>query len=150
MKEIQKIIAFKNENGSCGIAIPTPEALEKLTIEEIASKDVPTGLSYIIIDKDTLPQDRYFRNAWTLKTKSVAVDMDKARDIHLKNIRKERADKFIALGFPVKLDSDLEKAIIPQEKRDILKALRDIPQNIDLSIAKTPEELKTIWPNELK
>jgi len=39
--------------------------------------------------------------------------------------------------------------IIPEEKREILQALRDIPQNIDLDSAATPEQLKAIWPTEL-
>lgn len=141
------VIVFKNLDGTCGLIIPASDD----SIEEIAKKDVPFGLSWRITTIDNIPTDRYFRNAWTDNnpTPTIDVDMEKAKNIHLQNIRNKRADKFIELGFPIKLDSDLEKNLIPQETRDKLQALRDIPQNIDLSTAITPEELKTIWPKEL-
>ena len=59
----QRII-YPNEQGGVCVIVPTPEALETMTIEEIALKDVPQGLSYKIIDVSELPQDRTFRNAW--------------------------------------------------------------------------------------
>lgn len=59
----QRII-YPNLEGGVSIIIPTPEALEFMTIEEIAAKDVPQGIKYKIIDVNELPQDRTFRNAW--------------------------------------------------------------------------------------
>ncbi len=60
----QKIIYPNVEGGVCVIT-PTPEALETMSIEEIAAKDVPQGIEYKIIDVSELPQDRTFRNAWS-------------------------------------------------------------------------------------
>tara|TARA_Y100000296_G_scaffold50961_1_gene58440 strand:- start:292 stop:504 length:213 start_codon:yes stop_codon:yes gene_type:complete len=34
------------------------------TLEEIAQKDVPTGLKYKIVEDSDIPTDRSFRNAW--------------------------------------------------------------------------------------
>ena len=34
------------------------------TIEELAQKDVPTGLKYKIVEDSDIPSDRTFRNAW--------------------------------------------------------------------------------------
>ena len=34
------------------------------TIEELAQKDVPTGLKYKIVEDSVIPTDRTFRNAW--------------------------------------------------------------------------------------
>lgn len=53
-----------------GIAIihPTPEALESMTISDIAKKDTPTGVPYWIVDDSEIPEDRTFRNAWTFET----------------------------------------------------------------------------------
>ena len=62
---MQKII-FKNEDGSIGIITPTAEVLGKYTMTEIARKDVPTGLPYIIVDESVIPDDRTFRSAWEL------------------------------------------------------------------------------------
>ena len=36
----------------------------KLSIEEIAAKDVPAGKPYKIVDVSDIPSDRTFRNAW--------------------------------------------------------------------------------------
>ena len=33
-------------------------------MEELAQKDVPTGLKYKIVEDDVIPTDRTFRNAW--------------------------------------------------------------------------------------
>ena len=59
-------IIYKNLNGGVSILHPTDEALSFMTIDEIAKKDVPTGLSYKIVDDSEVPTDRTFRDAWTI------------------------------------------------------------------------------------
>ena len=61
-----KRIIYKKTDGVISIIIPAPEALESMTIEQIAQKDVPTGLKYKIIDKSEISSDRTFRDAWTI------------------------------------------------------------------------------------
>ena len=36
-----------------------------LTVEQIAAKDVPAGLPYLIVDATDIPADRQYRAAWT-------------------------------------------------------------------------------------
>jgi len=57
-------IIYPNDNGGVSIITPTPEALETMTIEEIAAKDVPAGKPFKIVDVSDIPSDRTFRNAW--------------------------------------------------------------------------------------
>lgn len=45
-----------------GIAVIIPTGL--LSIEEVARKDVPHGVSFRIVDQSDLPADREFRGAW--------------------------------------------------------------------------------------
>jgi hypothetical protein len=59
----QRII-YQNDDGGVAIIIPTPECLQEHTIEEIAVKDVPAGKPFKIVDANTIPTDRTFRNAW--------------------------------------------------------------------------------------
>ena len=59
-------IIYTNEDGSLAIIHPTQEALQLFPIDEIAKKDVPTGLPYKIVDDSEIPTDRTFRNAWTV------------------------------------------------------------------------------------
>ena len=56
-------IIYPTDDG-VAIIIPTPEALETMTIEEIAAKDVPAGKPFKIVDVSDIPSDRTFRNAW--------------------------------------------------------------------------------------
>lgn len=59
-------VIYKNESGGVSILHPTDEALSFMTIDEIAKKDVPTGLPYKILDDSEIPTDRTFRDAWTV------------------------------------------------------------------------------------
>lgn len=59
-------IIYENEDKSIVILIPTEEAVSICTIEDIAEKDVPTGLPYWIVDASTIPSDRTFRGAWEI------------------------------------------------------------------------------------
>ena len=61
-----KRIIYKRTDGGITIIVPTPDALQSMTIEQIAQKDVPTGLKYKIVDKSEISSDRTFRNAWTI------------------------------------------------------------------------------------
>ena len=59
-------IIYKNSDESIAIIHPVSEALKFMTIEEIALKDVPTGLAFAIVGDDEIPTDRTFRDAWTI------------------------------------------------------------------------------------
>ena len=48
---------------SSGIAVIHPTG--DLPIHEVARKDVPAGVPYIIMANENLPAGREFRNAWT-------------------------------------------------------------------------------------
>ena len=58
-------IIYPNDDGGVSIIVPAPEALETMTIEEIAAKDVPAGKPFKIVDVSDIPSDRTFRNAWS-------------------------------------------------------------------------------------
>ena len=60
---MNKRIIYKNTDGSISIIIPADCGL---TVEQIAQKDVPTGLNYKIVDVSEVPSDREFRDAWTI------------------------------------------------------------------------------------
>jgi hypothetical protein len=57
----QRII-YPSDDGRVSIIVPAPEC--ELTIEEIATKDVPEGKPYKIVDVSEIPEDRTFRDAW--------------------------------------------------------------------------------------
>lgn len=55
-----QIIIYPNGNG---IAIIKPTG--EIPFEEVARKDVPAGMPYLIADESDIPEDRTFRDAWT-------------------------------------------------------------------------------------
>ena len=57
-------IIYQTDDGGVAVIIPTPQALESMSIQEIAKKDVPTGKPYKIVADSEVPSDRTFRNAW--------------------------------------------------------------------------------------
>jgi hypothetical protein len=59
---MNKRIIYPTDDGGVAIIIPAAEC--GLTIEEIASKDVPDGKPFKIVDASDIPTDRTFRNAW--------------------------------------------------------------------------------------
>lgn len=59
-----KRIIYPTDDGGVAIIAPSPEALETMTIDEIAAKDAPAGKPYKIVDVADIPEDRTFRNAW--------------------------------------------------------------------------------------
>ena len=58
----QRII-YKTDTG-IAVIVPAPDS--GLTTEEVARKDVPTGLPYKIVDVSEIPDDRTFRDAWDI------------------------------------------------------------------------------------
>ena len=57
-------ILYKTSQGGIAVIVPAPNC--GLTTEEVARKDVPTGLPYKIVDVSEIPSDRTFRDAWDI------------------------------------------------------------------------------------
>jgi hypothetical protein len=61
---MNKRIVYMSDDGGVCVVIPAPEC--KLTIDQIARKDVPTGKRYKIVDVSDIPTDRTWRDAWVV------------------------------------------------------------------------------------
>jgi len=57
-----KRVIYSTPEGGVAIIVPAPEC--ELSIEQIAAKDVPTGVEYKIIDTADVPTERTWRGAW--------------------------------------------------------------------------------------
>ena len=55
-------VIYPTDDGGGAVIIPAAEC--GLTIEEIATKDVPAGKPYKIVDVADIPSDRTLRLAW--------------------------------------------------------------------------------------
>jgi len=63
---VNKVIIYRQDDGTVAIVRPTEEALDLYGIEAIAQKDVPSGKPYKIVDASEIPGDRSQRNLWTV------------------------------------------------------------------------------------
>ncbi len=54
---------YTDDDGNLCIVIPSDNC--GLTLDQIKSKDCPTGKTVYTVDKSAIPTDRSFRDAWT-------------------------------------------------------------------------------------
>jgi len=108
----------------------------------------------MIMDKDgksidastaTVPSDRHFRNAWTLKGKVISEDMTEAKKIFqekIREVRKPLLEEQDALFMKALEDDDSSAQSTIKTKK---KALRDAPAAKAISDADTIAKLKAAW-----
>ena len=129
-------IIYTNSDGTVSIIIPAGDVND-------AIKDVPSGLSYEIVEDSVIPTDRSFRNAWKQNSKTIETDMTKAKEIHKDKIRIARTPKL------AELDIEFQKALeTSSSTTDIVakkQALRDAPAASGISTAASEADLKAQW-----
>jgi hypothetical protein len=151
---------FKRTDGGVSVkpssgTLTVEQTIEKLHLNPEWIKNGWRVVSFHEILLEAIPQtakQRYegFREAWTdIGPTGPAVDMPKARGIHMGRIRKAREAEFKKLD-EAYLRADeagdlLTKATITKQKQ----VLRDLPQTFDLSRATTAAELHALWPDVL-
>ena len=129
-------IIYTNSDGTVSIINPTGDVNN-------AIKDVPSGLSYEIVEDSAIPTDRSFRNAWKQNSKTIETDMTKAKEIHKDKIRIARTPKL------AELDIEFQKALeTSSSTTDIVakkQVLRDAPAASGISTAASEADLKAQW-----
>jgi len=120
-----------------GIAIITPTG--ELSVEEVAIKDVPTGVGYKIINDDEIPSDRTFRNAWK-DDDGIKVDMPKAKTITHEARRVARSAEFAPLDIKSTIPSE---AVAAEAARQAIRIKYADMQNT-INAATDTTELKAI------
>lgn len=64
---MSKVIIYTQDNGNLAVVYPTQEAIDKMGIDAIAAKDVPTGKPYKIVEVTEIPEQREERNTLLIK-----------------------------------------------------------------------------------
>lgn len=150
-----KRIAIVRQDG--GVSIMTILRLDRDSPAVVAveidkwqsTSEVKAVGHWLVADAD-IPSDRTFRDAWVHAGSSkVAVDMERARAIQMERIRAARDAKLAALDLPFMQAVEAGDAAKQAEIASAKQRLRDLPQSVDLANARSPEELKAIWPDAL-
>ena len=139
--------------GNISVMTPSSEALQIMTIEQIAEKDLPVGVStYSIVEDSVVPTDRSFRNSWVgvgigTTGGTITEDMTKAKEWHRTRIREARADKFTALDIEYQraTETSVDTSAIVAKKQ----ALRDAPAASGIATASNTTELKAQWDTSI-
>jgi len=142
-----KRIVYQGEDGIAKVVIPAPEYLASGgTIDDLLEKVVPEDCldSADIVEADTIPNDRTFRNAWvTSKGKSAEVDLAKAKDVAKDKVRQARTPKFAELDVAYQRadedgDSDAKAAVVVKKQ-----TARDATADTKITNADSVDNLKT-------
>lgn len=135
-------IAVKRLDGGVSIIVPTDEGTSELLMRDALA--VEGYVSHREIDDNQIPEDRYFRNAWTddFQTKTIDINSDKALEIKKNKLRILRAPKLEALDIEYikaieKSDGELQATI--SDKKQVL---RDVTLNLPADLI----ELKNYMP----
>lgn len=94
-----------------------------------------------IVNDSVVPKDRTFRDGWKQSGNSVTHDMNKCREIHRERMRVARKPLLAALDIQQLRGIDVEAQ---------KQSLRDVTADPAIESARTPEELKAVWPEVLK
>lgn len=114
-------------------------------MEDITGEIVHTP-TVRLIDRNDIPEDRYFRDAWSINGEAIAVDMPKARAVHMKCIRQKRNALLDGLDKQeIQALSDKVRVASIRHQKQIL---RDAPADISAAVAAatTADTLKAILP----
>ena len=151
-------IIYTQSNGVISIITPVPGAInpntgKEYTMQEIADKDVPAGIStYSIVDDSKVPTDRTFRGAWVgnsvgVSTATIVEDMTKAKELHKNNIRLARSPKLTELDIEYQraTETSADTSAIVAKKQ----ALRDAPAASGITTAVNTTDLKAQWDTSI-
>ena len=114
----------------------------------------PPGGPHWVVDETELPsgvvseENDYFFDCWEWNN-GCKVNMPKARDLHMDQIRSVRNTELAKLDAPFMQALEARDVAEQQRIADLKQQLRDIPQTFDLNVFTTPESLKSSWPLEL-
>jgi hypothetical protein len=142
---------IKNKDGSVGIMTTVSDDIRpEDELLKCAPDYVNSVESHRPMDESEIPEDRYFREAWTHSDDKIYVDIEKAKDIHRNILRELRKPKLEALDIELiradEIFDDEEKSLIKVKKQE----LRDVTKAPEIVNAKSLEELKSFVPDILK
>ena len=146
---INQRIAYRDGDG-VSVVSPTPEfcANPANTIDMLVAKCVPEGVHFEIRDVNDIPTDRYFRNAWRLD-KGISIGLEQAREIHMINLRVQRDEMLTELDVPFQRALEDKDTVMQDNIAAKKNALRDMPQDVDMSLLDTPDKIKAFMPDVL-
>lgn len=134
---------------------PNHSVKRKITnkaIQEEIDKWIDAADVVEIIKEPSLPKDRVFRNAWKVdsKTKSLDIDMDKAKELHIDRLRMLRAKQMKKLDIEFMRAVELNDVEKKTEIARLKQKLRNMPETHTMDDISDPDTLKMSKPSYLE
>lgn len=101
------------------------------------------------LQKTDIPNDFGFRGALRWNGSRLFIDMAVARSIHMDRIRAARDAKLEALDREWMAAVGQNQKALAEKIEVERQRLRMLPENFDLSHARTPKTLASLWPKDL-
>lgn len=143
-----KRIVYTRPDG--GMSVVAPVIKKGKTIDEAIERCLnngrsipPDAIDIKVIATADMPTDRTYRNAWKQGVSGVEVDMPKARIIHTEKLLEAQVVKLKEID-----REELAGANVTAERVTVRGFQAGLKTQIDA--ATTPEDLKAVWPVELR
>lgn len=152
---MKHVLIYEDANGYCRIVTPNarfqqPNESDQQAILRLFESSIPGVVEFIACDRELLPKDLTFRDAWTKGTaeEPIQISFDKAMAIHRKRLLEASQAKISQLTDQMSIA--LEKDDLPQSVaiRRTIHILRSLHE-ANLSHCKTVEDIKRSIPPEL-
>lgn len=139
------VAIYENNDGTISVVYPIDSELPLNEIFDKACGDK----EYIVIEKQSLPQDRIFRDAWKLVGDAVEIDRDKAEELHMNRLRYLRKKSLEKLDVEYFKALSVNDNIRIEDINNIKQNLRNMPDTYDLTELPL-EELHLAKPDYLE
>lgn len=149
-------ILISRQDGGLTI-LPVPDGVDPFQHVENWRQSAPAEFAPVsvrTVEDGAWPADRSFRAAWVDTGDDVAVDMPKARVLHLARLRQERNDLLTALDAEMlRVIADAKALAEVEARKQVLRDLPALPDWLaagrDIEAAETPENLLAVRPASL-
>ena len=145
MANSDSVILYTEDNGNLVVVVPADNC--NLTVEQIQTRDIPSGKTSYIVSKSKVPTDKSFRWSWKLNGSTIETDMTKAKALHKDEIRYARKAKLeeLDIEFQKAQETSSDTSAIVSKKQ----VLRDAPADATINSAKTTDDLKAQWKTDI-
>jgi len=152
-----KRIIYTRADGGCNIVVPNPrgkarDETEDQYLDRLITRVVPQGSTDVAkVEKNTVPANRAFRDAWRQAGGVITTDMPIARGLHLERIRHIRNAELAKTDADYLKATDTGDAAGEATLKTRRQELRDMPQAVQgqLDAAPDGDALDAIWPAKL-
>ena len=138
-----------------GVSVVVPAAKGKLEneieqdwLDRVYAKANPDNFPFDDIEDTELPSRR-FRNQWVKEGNKAGVDLVKAKEQVLSELRTERDKELTVTDGQIVKENEIGNANSQNAVKTYRQSLRDLPANTNLDAITTAEELETQYPSGL-